>query len=228
MIKQDLIATSPVRFFDKAANGGLKPGQMGLITAKKGLGKTALLIQFAIDSLLDDKHLIHISFDQHSSNVISWYDSILAEIGKKKNLSDMTELGNVIFRDRTILNSNQENFSIPKVVNTLKALIAGGIKIGAIVVDGADFEKLTADELKIMKDFVTSEGITAWFSSTNEGNSIQTTVKADLEPCFETIAHIENVVRELQLTVLKSNGNACSESVLLNTKTMLMCDEKKK
>ena len=71
MVKQDLIDHSPVRFFDKAANGGLKAGKLGLVTAKKGLGKTSVLVQFGIDALLSDKHLVHVSYDQHSSNVIS-------------------------------------------------------------------------------------------------------------------------------------------------------------
>lgn len=84
MVKQDLINLSPVRFFDDIADGGLKAGQLGLITAKKGLGKTSVLVQLGIDALIQDKQLVHVSFDQHSSNVISWYNSILAEIGKKK------------------------------------------------------------------------------------------------------------------------------------------------
>ena len=65
---------------------------MGLITAKKGLGKTSILVQFGIDTLLNDKGLVHVSFDQQSSNVISWYSSILAEIAKKKNFSTMGEI----------------------------------------------------------------------------------------------------------------------------------------
>ena len=93
MVKQDLIDHSPVRFFDKMADGGLKAGEMGLITSKKGLGKTSVLVQFGIDAMLHDKQLVHVSFDQHSSNVISWYESILAEIAKKKNQSSYkTEL----------------------------------------------------------------------------------------------------------------------------------------
>ena len=46
MEKKDLIAHSPVRYFDNATSAGLKDGEMGLITAKKGLGKTSILVQF--------------------------------------------------------------------------------------------------------------------------------------------------------------------------------------
>ena len=85
MEKQDLYEKSPVRLFDSATEGGLKAGELGLVTSKKGLGKTSVLVQFGMDTLLQDKQLVHVSFDLHSSNVISWYDGIFAEIAKKKN-----------------------------------------------------------------------------------------------------------------------------------------------
>ena len=63
MVKQDLIEHCPVRFFDAVSAGGLKNGQLGLVTAKKGLGKTSILVQFGIDALLHDKNLVHVSYD---------------------------------------------------------------------------------------------------------------------------------------------------------------------
>ena len=159
MDKKDLIAHSPVRYFD-ATNAGLKDGELGLITAKKGLGKTSILVQFGIDSLLNDKALVHVSFDQQSSNVIAWYSSVLAEIAKKKsfNLDDVNE---EIVRNRTILNFNQETFTLPKVVNTLKALKDGGIQIGSVVVDGLDMGKTSAADIKCFADFIKSAKMTA-------------------------------------------------------------------
>lgn len=224
MVKQDLIDHSPVRFFDKAANGGLKAGKLGLVTAKKGLGKTSVLVQFGIDALLSDKHLVHVSYDQHSSNVISWYDSILAEIGKKKNLGDMAELNEAIVRGRTILNFNQETFSLPKVVNTLKALKEGGINISALIIDGADVAKLSAGDVKTVADFVSAEKMTAWFSATNESAKLSDTLSADLQPFFDTVAHLEPVQGGVALNVLKTGGKEVSgANIKLDSKTLLMC-----
>ena len=224
MVKQDLIDHSPVRFFDKAANGGLKAGKLGLVTAKKGLGKTSVLVQFGIDALLSDKHLVHVSYDQHSSNVISWYDSILAEIGKKKNLGDMAELNETIVRGRTILNFNQETFSLPKVVNTLKALKEGGINVSALIIDGADVAKLSAGDIKAVADFVSAEQMTAWFSATNESAKLSDTLSADLQPFFDTVAHLEPVQGGIALNVLKTDGKEVSDaSIKLDSKTLLMC-----
>lgn len=223
MVKEDLIGSSPVRVFDKISDGGLKAGQMGLITAKKGLGKTSVLVQFAIDSLLNDKHVVHISFDQHSSNVIAWYDSVLAEIGKKKNFGDVAELSDMIVRERTILNTNQESFSLPKIVKTIKALKEGGINVAAIVVDGVDLAKISTDDLKVVADFASSEKMTAWFSYTNESAELASSCDKDKLELFQTVAHIASNGKELAMTLLKSDGKEVKDAWLkLDSKTMLM------
>lgn len=218
MEKKDLIEHSPVRFFDNATKAGLKTGEIGLITAKKGLGKTSVLVQFGIDTLLNDNALVHVSFDQHSSNVISWYSSILAEIAKKKSFSTMSEITEDIVKNRTILNFNQETFTLPKVVNTLKALKDGGIKIDSIVVDGLDFDTTSDADLKAFADFVKSEKMTAWFSATNESAELKETLPAAKLDLFATVAHIAAEGKALSLSVLK-NGEG---KVALDAKTLLM------
>ncbi len=225
MVKQDLINTSPVRFFEEVA-GTLEPGQMGIITAKKGLGKTSVLVQFGIDALLHDKHLVHVSFDQKSSNVIAWYESVLAEMGKKKNISDMNELDETIIRDRTILNFNKETFTLPKVVNTLKALKEGGIKVGEMIVDGEDMENVSAEDVKAVSDFAKAEGIVVWFSGTNESTKLSETVKPEILSYFDTVGHLASDGKCVQLFVLKAGGKETSgKSVKLDSKTMLMTNK---
>ncbi len=216
MDKKDLITHSPVRYFD-VTNAGLKDGEMGLITAKKGLGKTSILVQFGIDSLLNDNALVHVSFDQQSSNVIAWYSSVLAEIAKKKSLN-LDEVNEEIVRNRTILNFNQETFTLPKVVNTIKALKDGGTKISAVVVDGLDMKKTAAADLKCFADFIKAEKMTAWFSYTNEAADLKGTLEADKLEFFATVAHLAAEGKALSLAILK-NGEG---KVNLDAKTLLM------
>lgn len=223
MVKQDLINHSPVRLFDSIADGGLKAGQIGIITAKKGLGKTSVLVQFGIDALIQDKPLAHVSFDQHSSNVISWYDSVLAEIGKKKNLGDTASLNESIVSNRIILNFNQENFTLPKVINTIKALKEGGSNISAIIIDGADLSKIATADIKAVADYVKSEKITAWFSDTNESAKLSETLDSEKLPYFSAVAHLASNGSNVELSVLKSDDNEVEpKNIKIDSKTMLM------
>lgn len=217
MEKKELLAHSPVRYFD-VTRANLKNGEMGLVTAKKGLGKTSVLVQFGIDSLLNDKGLIHVSFDQKSSNVIAWYSSVMAEIAKKKSFN-VDEINEEISRNRTILNFNQETFTLPKVVNTLKALKEGGINIGAIVVDGLELDKTPVADLECLENFVKSENMTAWFSYTSESETLEGTLSSDRLEKFTTVAHLAAEGKDLALSLLK-NGEG---KVNLDSKTLLMC-----
>ena len=216
MEKKDLLEHSPVRFFDKATNAGLKNGEMGLIKAKKGLGKTSILVQFGIDSLLEDKALVHVSFDQQSSNVIAWYSSIMAEVAKKKNFN-LDEINDDIVRNRTILNFNQETFTLPKVVNTIKAMKDGGIKLSTVVVDGLDLDAISTEDLECFAKYIKAEKMTAWFSFTNEAAELEDTLAKDKLEFFATVAHLAANGSNISLSILK-NGKG---SVNLDAKTLL-------
>lgn len=216
MEKKDLIECSPVQYFENISTP-LKEGELGLITSKKGLGKTSVLVQFGIDSLLKDKALVHVSFDQQSSNVISWYSSILAEIAKKKNINNLTELSSDIVKNRTILNFNQETFTLPKVVNTIKALNQSGIKINSIVLDGLDLEKTSKADLESLQIFVKEEKMTAWLSYTSEADNLKDTLPAEKLDFFTTVAHLSSNGEDLGIFILK-NGKG---NIKLNTKTLL-------
>ena len=218
MEKKDLIDFSPVRFFDSATNAGLKAGQLGLITSKKGLGKTSVLVQFGIDTLLNDKGLAHVSFDQQSSNVLSWYSSVLSEISKKKNISSLAEMTEEIVKNRIVLNFNQETFTLPKVVSTLKSLKDGGTNIDTVVLDELNLEKVSASDLKAFADFIKAQKMTAWFSTTNEAATLKETLTPEKTDFFTTVAHIASEGSALSLFILK-NGEG---KVKLDAKTLLM------
>lgn len=218
MEKKDLIEYSPIRYFDKATSANLKAGEMGLITAKKGLGKTSILVQFGIDSLLNDKALVHVSFDQQSSNVIAWYSSVMAEVAKKKNIN-LDEINEEIVKNRTILNFNQETFTLPKVVNTLKALKDGGINISSIVVDGLSLDKIALEDIDCFAKFIKSEKMTAWFSFTSEATDLNGTLDKDKIKDFATVGHLYADGKELYLKILK-NGEG---TVKVDSKTLLFC-----
>lgn len=215
MEKKDLFDKSPVRLFDAVADGGLKAGELGLVTAKKGLGKTSVLVQFGMDTLLQDKQLIHVSFDVHSSNVISWYDSIFGEIAKKKNVGNATELKNDVVSKRTILNFSLDNFSLEKVVNTLNALKAGGIAVAGVVMDGIDFSKVSDADIKAVADYAKKENVVLWASSDS--------VPENLEKYFSIIVNLSQASDAVvvEITKLGSKKNI-STDLKLDSKTLLI------
>ena len=222
MVKQDLYNKSPVRLFDAATEGGLKEGGLGLVTSKKGLGKTSVLVQFGMDTLLKDEQLVHVTFDLHSSNVISWYDGIFAEIAKK-SAGNSAELKTDVVSKRTILNFSLDNFSVTKVVNTLKALSAAGIAVKGVVMDGIDFTKVSEDDVKAVADYAQSEKVTVWTSATSEGAKLADVVPANLEKYFDVVVNLAQKGSNVAVDVLKLGDKKDVESGLkLDSKTLLI------
>lgn len=214
--KKELLASSPVRFFE-STGAALDEGEIGLLTAKKGLGKTSILVQFGIDTLLKDKEIVHVSFNQKSENVITWYSSVLAEICKSHKV-DVEELSDELFRNRTILNFNQNTFTLPKVVNTLKALKDNGIKLETIIVDDLDLLKTEVSDLNCFCDFIKEEKMTAWFSYNSEASDLKEILPSEKMAKFNSVAHLLPETESVSLSILKKGEG----KVKLNSKTLLM------
>ena len=54
-----------------------KDSHMGLIMARAGLGKTAILAQIALDAILRGKRVIHVSVGRSIDKIKARYDEIL-------------------------------------------------------------------------------------------------------------------------------------------------------
>lgn len=214
--KKELLASSPVRFFEPTG-AALDEGEIGLLTAKKGLGKTSILVQFGIDTLLKDEAIVHVSFNQKSENVITWYSSVLAEICKSHKV-DVDELSDELFRNRTILNFNQNTFTLPKVVNTLKALKDNGIKLETIIVDDLDLLKTEVSDLNCFCDFIKEEKMTAWFSYNSEASDLNQILPSVKMAKFNSVSHLLPETESVSLSILKKGEG----KVKLNSKTLLM------
>ena len=64
MYRKFLNARSPLRLLEKGLHGGLGKGNLGLVLAGRGVGKTACLVGIALDDLLRGGHVLHVALDQ--------------------------------------------------------------------------------------------------------------------------------------------------------------------
>lgn len=226
MIKQDLVDRSPVRFFEQATNGGLKAGELGILTSKKGLGKTAVLVQIGLDMLLQEKQVVHVSFVQHTNYVITWYEDIFAEMSKKKNLADADDVKLEVIRKRVILNLHQDDTSAEHMVNTLKALATSGIPVACLVIDGLDFTKMASDDIKKLKVYAAEAGVVIWASCDCEAEDVLTVVKPETEAEIDVIVYLEQKSDNIHMKIVKVRGEKVKDTNLkLDTKTLLMAEK---
>ncbi|OHE71741.1 MAG: hypothetical protein A2Z99_01305 [Treponema sp. GWB1_62_6] len=234
MVKQELIQRSPVRVFEKSIHGGLKAGDVGVIASRKGVGKTSVLVQIALDKLLQGKKVIHVSFAQHTDYVIAWYEDIFSEIAKKKNLENAVEVKSELVKNRVLMNFNQDSITSEQILKSLRAMIVdGSFKADALIIDGYDFARATADRLAGVKKFAAELGIEVWYTCTIAGeeptydkHNIPLMLK-DYIDTIDVVVVLEPKQDFIQFTVPKDREtyNPSALELKLDTKTLLIAEK---
>lgn len=227
MVKQDLIERSPVRNFEKALGGGVKPGEVGVIVSKKGLGKTSILVQLGIDKLLQGTPVVHVSFNQQADHVMTWYEDIFNELAKKKNLDKAADVKADLISKRIVLNFNQDSVRTTQVIKTIKALAEGGTKPESVIIDGFDFSKAVPESMSQMKAFAKEMNITIWYSANVE--STDKGLPVSLVPFakdLDVVLYLEPKPDCIQIKVLKEHTKADYTTELkLDVKTLLIAEK---
>jgi hypothetical protein len=167
MVRSELIKRSPLRIFEKSIHGGLGTGNLGVLASRKGVGKTACLVHIATDKLLQDKHVIHVSFSAKVDHIINWYEDIFREIAKKRDLESAVEVHDEIIRNRVIMNFNQHDIEIEQILGRVTSMIRdGNFAADTVIFDGYDFEKISPEDLEQIRNFAADSGLEIWFSVT--------------------------------------------------------------
>ena len=201
MILSELIQRSPIRIFEQSINGGLKPGEIGVIASPKGVGKTSVLVQLALDKLLQGKKIIHVSFTQHSQYVMLWYEDIFDEFTNKKNLENSDEIKNDLVKNRVQMNFNQDGVTMDQILKSLRAMIVdGGFKADSIIIDGLDFSRTERENFSIVKSFAEELGLSFWYSCSVKDDNPQSAQfdKENIPVALGPFADLIDVVIVLQ------------------------------
>ena len=233
MVKEELIQRSPVRVFMNSINGGLKPGELGLVASPSGIGKTSVLVQIALDKLLQDKKIIHVSFTQHTDYVLVWYENIFDEFIRKKNLENEQDVKNDIVKNRVLMKFTQGGISVEQILRSLRALIKdGGFNAEALIIDGFDFFRAGEGHIAAVKAFASEMELSVWYSCTVKGEepyydkrNIPLVIK-DCEDLFTAIIVLDPRQDHIALTVSRYRNvyNPENPALKLDPRTLLILE----
>ena len=206
MLKNDLIANNPLGAFTADTNGNEVSKRAGLVISRAGLGKTAILVQIALDSMLRGKQVLHVSIGQNIQKTKAWYDDILRDIAAGTKLENVAEVKYEVMRNRMIMTFNASTFSRPKLEERLNDLIYQDIfRPSCMVVDGLDFENIDRKTLEDLRDLQQEANMSIWFSAVTHREDLGAVSKDGIPaPCNE-IADIFDTVILLQP---ESNGES--------------------
>ncbi len=231
MLKKDLILRNPLRLLGDEKKAILSPGGFGAILARAGVGKTSLMVQLALNSLLDSDNVLHISLNDPVKKVSLWYDEVFRHIAEKYSLTQLDQLWDVILPHRFIMTFKVEGFSVPKLEERLTDLIEQGIFFpNMIIIDGLPFTEKDYEPLKDLKQLALKLSLPIWFSVRThrheevESNGIPVVFNR-VANLFEVLIALQPEGETIHVRILKEGAAAEEHRRLqLDPATMLITD----
>jgi KaiC/GvpD/RAD55 family RecA-like ATPase len=138
--------SSLLKILEKSSRKGLGRGNLGVLVARAGVGKTACLVHIAMDKLLRNEKLVHASLQDSPEKVTYYYNVIFSELANALNLADPSELKAQIEKNRMILAYLNQSFDLHRLRENLKNLSERvGFVPDTLIVDGLDFSRVEAE-----------------------------------------------------------------------------------
>jgi hypothetical protein len=190
MHRKEINDRSPLRVLEQSIHGGLGRGNIGVIAARHGIGKTAFLVGVGLDDLMRAKKVFHLSMEHPVDRVCAYYDEILMELAHTQHLEDVWKVRLDVERNRRIHCLAKLDFSADRTREALEFLKQyNEFTPQAIIIDGIDFASLSLEQLRALRRIASECEAELWMSATTTRDS-----KRDDRGVPEPVAHLESEI----------------------------------
>jgi len=167
MLKNDLIVRNPLRLMGREHEAIVPEGGFGAVLARAGVGKTALIVQVALNTMLQNKNVLHVSLDDPVEKVTLWYQEVLNALAHQYHVRQIKDLWESIQMNRFIMTFKVEGFSVPKLEERVKDLTEQQIfNPHMVIIDGLPFDDRLRAPLEGLKSFSQRHRLHLWFTVT--------------------------------------------------------------
>jgi hypothetical protein len=232
MLKQELILRNPLRQLGFETEDILPAGGFGAVLAHAGVGKTALLVQLAMNGMLRNRNVLHISLNDPVNKVNLWYSELFHHLAGHDEGKQITRLWESVLPHRFIMTFRVESFTVPKLEERLSDLSEQGIFSPAMmIIDGLHFDESLRADLIDLKALAVRNGIHIWF--TVHTHRHESPGADGLPVSFSAVAGLFDLVLELRpehadihIKLLQGKESApAGSTLLLDPSTMLIKDQ---
>lgn len=169
MYRKEVNEHSPMRILDRSIHGGLGPGNLGVVMARAGAGKTAILVQIGLDDLMRDRQVLHVALGQSLEHVHTWYDALFDDLAALYQLDDREAERSELGKHRVIQSFADHNMNAERLEKILSLYSTHmNFKPSAILIDGYDWEGNStkkAAELGALKNIAKRLGAELWITA---------------------------------------------------------------
>ena len=226
MYQKFLMARSPVRLLEKGLHGGLGKGNLGLVLAGHGIGKTSFLVGVALDELLRGGDVLHVAIDQTVAHTRAHYDTLFEELASSARLDDAPVVHADVDRRRSIRAVTSASFSAAKLREAVKIQQETAGAPALVILENFDAARGSKDELLDMKALAQELGAELWLSVACPGEKVDGLPGAlgSARDTFGVILALEPEGKGVALRALKDHEspNPSALRVALDPRTLLL------
>jgi hypothetical protein len=191
--REYLNARSPLRLLEKGLQGGLGAGNVGLVLGGHGVGKTAVLVGFALDEMLRGGRALHVCVDQSVAHVRAHYDTVFEDFASSTHLESEAAVHLEVDRRRSIRVYPPDTLTSSKLREAVELEVGAGAKPSLLIIEGLDCESLPHDEMTDLKALAGELAAEVWISAgTSEEGA------AELPAAIERFGDLVSVVLTLE------------------------------
>lgn len=226
MYRKFLNARSPLRLLEKGLHGGLGSGNLGVVLAGHGVGKTSFLVGVALDELLRAGRVLHVSLSHSVAHVRAHYDTVFEELASSTHLEDEGLIRNEIDHKRSVRVYPPNSVGVEKLRDAVKLESEAGAKPSLLVLEGFDLASMPRDDLVALKQLAGELDAEVWLesASADERNVTLPPAIAAADDLFGVILALEPEEGSVRLRALKDHDNpdVSDLHVALDPRTLLL------
>jgi len=233
MLKKDLILRNPLRLMGYEAEDILPEGGFGAVLARAGVGKTAFVVQLALNSLLRNKNVLHISLNDPVEKVCLWYEEVFRNIADQYQIDQIDRLWESILPQRLIMTFKVDGFSVPKLKERLADITEQNIfSPHMILIDNFPFEGKAKQELTDLKSMALQSRQHIWFTvrTHRHENTDPEEMPAQIKPVshlFDAIIQLQPRDKEIYVKDFKKTPESPKDTMLFLDPTTMLIKGKK-
>jgi hypothetical protein len=224
MYKKFLNARSPLRLLEKGLHGGLGRGNLGVVVARHGVGKTSFLVGVALDDLMRGEPVLHVALDATVSHVRAYYDTVFDELASSTHLEDAARVHTDVDKNRRIRAYPPGDFSVAKLREAVKLESESGAPPALVVIEGLDLDAAGPDDVGELKALASELSVEVWLSATSHRDAQMPESVERMLDRFSVVLALEPDSEVVRLRALKDHENpdVSDLHVALDPKSLLL------
>jgi hypothetical protein len=217
-----LNARSPLRLLEKGLHGGLGRGNLGVVIAGHGVGKSSFLVGVALDELLRGGCVLHVAVGESVSHVRAHYDTVFDELAASAHLADLARVRAGIDRNRRI--RAYAAFDAGKLREAVRLESELGARPALVVIEGFDPAAAPRPVLADLKALAGELDAEVWLSAASEDGADPAASLHRVDDFVSVILALEPHAGHVRLRALKDHANpdVADLHVALDPKTLLL------